>query len=135
MMSIVDAPIEKTKVKIDPEILEKVQEEGQVIVHCSFENDQNGFTGAVGIRVWQSTFLLDNHSNHRSKLLKAVHIPYAPEWYLVYPMERKTFTLIFESLPKSCSTFTFAEIIPEPGAFIVENISRNNQDVYNITLS
>ena len=134
-MCVVDAPVEKKKVKVVPEILEEVEEEGQVIVHCSFDNDQSGFLGAVGIRVWQSTFLIDADSSYRSKLLKAINIPYAPEWYLVYPMERKTFTLIFEKLPKSCTKFTFAEIIPEPGAFIVENIVRNNQDVYSITLS
>jgi hypothetical protein len=31
MMSIVDAPIEKTKVKIDPEILEKFRKRGRLL--------------------------------------------------------------------------------------------------------
>ena len=55
-----------TKPEICQEILEalltEVQEEQQVIVHCCYS--ASFFSGDL-IRIWQSTFLIDENTNHK----------------------------------------------------------------------
>ncbi len=121
----------ETKVEIDPEILVKMEEESQVIVHCSFTNIYNE---VMGVRVWKSTFLICEASGKRSALIKALDIPYQPDWYWILPGTTKRFTMIFEALPKGCESFTFMEVINQPGPFIVSGILRNNSDVYRVSL-
>jgi len=57
-MPIIEEDIE-TKVHIDPQILTEIEEEAQVIVHCSFYNDPSLYFGEMGVRVWKETFLID----------------------------------------------------------------------------
>jgi len=108
--------------------LESVEEQGTVIVHCRYNGD-----GAI--RIWQSTFLLDRGSNHRSKLLHAENITIYPVWTLIEGFSGISFTLYFEALPKGCTLFDLHEIIPQPGGFFVEGISRNNEDVYRVRIA
>jgi len=124
----------ETKIAIDSQILAEVQEEGQVIVHCSFYNDPKVFFGEMGVRVWKETFLIDDATGVKVPLMKALGIVYQPNWYFLAPGETKRFTMIFEALPKSCTSFTLAEIIKEPGAFVVKGILRKNSDVYSVRL-
>jgi hypothetical protein len=120
---------------IEPELLKNLQteiaEEQQVIVHCCFKNN---FAFGMLIRIWRSTYLLDNQSSHKSKLLFADNICFNPAWIEVPSVENYYFTLIFSGLPKACSSFDFAEIIPESGGFYVPKIKRNKTDVYNINI-
>jgi hypothetical protein len=125
---------EITKIAIDPQILAEVQEEAQVIVHCSFYNDPQVYFGEMGVRVWKETFLIDDATGVKVPLIKALGIVYQPDWYFLAPGETKRFTMIFEALPKSCTSFTLAEIINEPGAFVVKGILRKNSDVYSVRL-
>ena len=67
-------------------------------------------------------------------MIKALGIVYQPDWYFLAPGETKRFTMIFEALPKSCTSFTLAEIINQPGAFVVNGILRNNSDIYSARL-
>ncbi|WP_235297080.1 hypothetical protein [Portibacter marinus] len=124
--------IEKPKVEISPDILKeirtKIHEKGQVIFHCLYHNR---YFFETAIRIWPSTYLYDHHSDHKSEMVHAEKIVYAPEWQMVAPMSSSYFTLIFEGLPKSCSVFDFIEQTgSESGAFIFKNIKRNNADVY-----
>ena len=121
----------ETEVEVTPEILSSIEEEGQVIVHCSFHNQ---YPEMMGVRVWKSTFLICESSGYKSQLIRAFDIPYQPNWYRVPPGATKRFTMVFEALPKSCNSFTFMEIIHQPGPFIVTGIARNNSDVYHIRL-
>jgi hypothetical protein len=124
----------KEKVQIDTQLTSDVDEEGQVIVHCSFHNaDEEGF-GPMGIRVWKSTFLIDEATGFRRPLIKAFNICYQPEWMFVLPGQTKKFTMVFEKLNKACKSFTFKEVIPQSGAFEVKGIKRNKSDVYHINL-
>ena len=120
---------------IAPELLSEMQSEisteQQVIVHCCFKND---FAFGMMIRIWKSTFLLDAQSAHKSKLLFAENICFNPDWMMVPPVEDYWFTLIFSGLPKSCTHFDFAEIIPESGGFYVPKIERNKTDIYSIII-
>ena len=116
-------PIEQTVVVP----LEIVEEQGTVIVHCSY-------SGEGQIRIWPTTYLCDRDSNHRSKLLHAESISVAPAWTMINPSRPYHFTLFFEGLPKSCSVFDLREISPLPGAFEISSIRRNPEDVYRVKI-
>lgn len=104
--------------------------ESQVIVHCYYPKSPFGSK----IRIWPSTFLVDKHSDHKSQLLLADNISFMPQWTYILPLKPHRFTLFFSGLSKQCSEFDLVEEIPEPGAFIVNNIQRNQEDVYHIYL-
>ena len=123
--------IEVTEVKGKTKIFSSVDEEGQVIIHCKYVNDTGDF---AGVRIWKSTVLLDENSDHESELLHAEGVTYYPQWTAVPPNKTHRFTLVFSRLPKSCTMFHFYERIPQPGGFMVANIKRNNSDVYSIEL-
>ena len=124
----------KTKVEIDPEVLTEIEEEAQVVVHCSFYNDPSVYIGEIGVRVWKETFIIDEQTGIQNKMVNAFGIVYQPNWYFIKPGETKRFTMIFDALPKTCVSFTLAEIIPQSGAFVVKGIKRNNSDIYNVKL-
>lgn len=125
----------KEKIKVDTSIVEKVKEqsdiEKQVIVHCKFSSF---YPFDTAIRIWPSTLLLDQNSEHKSILLHYENICQFPNWKLVRPFQKLEFTLIFSALPKSCEKFDLLEVIPETGGFEVKNIGRNKLDVYHVNL-
>ena len=125
-----------TKPEICQEILEalltEVQEEQQVIVHCCYPATYH--IGSL-IRIWQSTFLVDERLNHRSGLIHHENISLFPYWTPVPPMQDYWFTLVFSGLPKDCKSFDLREEIPEEGGFLVKNIKRNGTDVYRVKIS
>lgn len=126
----------KIQPKIAEEILESLQtkilEEQQVIVHCCFPAAP--FFGNL-IRIWQTTFLIDEVSGHRSHLLHTDNISVFPFWTEVPPMKDFWFTLVFSGLPKDCKKFDLKEEIPEEGGFWIPNIRRNATDVYRVKIS
>lgn len=121
----------ESKPTIDVELATDVEEEGQVIVHCSMFNSMNE---PMGVRVWKETYLICNQTGAKRQLIKAINIVYQPQWELVFPGKTKRWTMLFERLPKSCTSFTFKEIINQPGAFLVSDIDRNRRDVYRVKL-
>lgn len=125
--SILVSPIHEIAKK---SIEEQKENESQVIVHCYFPESPFGSK----IRIWPSTFLLDQDSEHRSSLLVAENISFMPTWTYILPLKPHRFTLIFSGLSKECTRFNLVEEIPEPGAFIVNNIQRNREDVYHLYL-
>ena len=110
----------------------KIEEEKQVIVHCCFP--ASPFLGNL-IRIWNTTYLLDTSSSHKSKLIHAENITIYPNWTAVPFMRDFWFTLVFSGLPKECTSFDFKEIIPEEGGFFVKSIKRNASDIYRIKIS
>lgn len=125
-----------TKPKIAQEILEKIQtgflEEKQVIVHCCLP--ALPFFGSL-VRVWPTTFLIDEEHGHRSTLVHAENIGRFPDWTEVPPMQDFWFTLIFTGLPNSCTHFSLIEFIPQQRGFMVDRIPRNKTDIYRIDVS
>ena len=115
-------PEKKTKTVVNPE--------AQVIVHCTV----HGMPFLARVRVWPSTFLVCQSTGHSSKLQHAENIVFVPQWQSIPKSGKVNFTLIFSGLPKGCTHFNFAEVIPEAGGWLVKNIKRNAQDVYRITL-
>ncbi len=107
------------------------EESGQVIIHASITCQASWEM----VRIWKTTFLIDRHSNHESRLILADNISFAPNWTPIVKGQTLRFTLVFEALPKNCRSFDFAEIISEPGGFFIEGITRNQTDVYRVDLS
>ena len=89
---------------------------------------------AAGLRVWQSTFLLDRDSSHTSSMVGFENITLYPDWTPVPYGRPYRFTLLFEPLPKSVKAFDLSEIIPEPRGWHFPGIRRNQEDVYWLDL-
>jgi transposase-like protein len=111
--------------------LEKIKEESQVTIHFKYTGSMWGDK----IRIWKSTFLHAKGSSHRSSLVHVENISIHPTWTHVSAGETINFTLIFSGLPKYCEYFDLIEDIPEPGGFIINDIKRNNSDVYHFTMT
>lgn len=107
-----------------------VLHESHVYVHCYFENTHKDML----IRVWRTTYLVDNASGERSKLVHAENISYAPQWTMISDKKKFRFLLIFEALPRSCASFDLIEDIPQSGGFHVAGIVRNKTDVYHVDI-
>ncbi len=124
--------LEKTKRKTIQQVKQKEEAdvESQVVVHCRF----TGRFDDDKVRVWKSTFLVARDSEHRSELVSAFNVSMYPEWTILKKGTVLNFTLIFTGLPKSCRSFDFLEIIPQPGGFVKRNIARNQTDVYRIVI-
>ncbi len=108
-----------------------IQEESQVIVHCSYTSE--GFMDLI--RIWPTTYLIDQESNHKSELVHAENVSLAPIWTRLEYGETRVFTLIFSGLPKSCTVFDFIELVTEPNGFEIRNIKRNAADVYFVIVN
>ncbi len=125
--------IKKPKVDIAPELLEltktMVQEESQVIVHCIISAP---WYSELGIRIWPTTYLYDNNSDHRSELVHFENISPYPNWQFIEAGKTTFFTLFFSGLPKTVSSFDLIEEIPESNGFELTGIERNETDVYYV---
>ncbi|MFC5191881.1 hypothetical protein ACFPIK_08885 [Algoriphagus aquatilis] len=125
----------KPKIEFEIELRQQAEEytlvERQTIIHCI--NDPSPYFDPR-IRIWPSTFLKPKGSSTVCKLLSALNISYYPEWTRLKPRKPHEFTLIFEGLPKDCTSFDLHEDIPEPGGFFSSNIQRNESDIYHLTL-
>jgi hypothetical protein len=108
--------------ELETEIKTLESEERQTIVHCSCGDD-------YAFRIWPSTYLIEQATGKRAKLITAFNISFAPQWTL---NDGKGFTLIFEGLSKGCTAFDLKEIIPQDGGFEIKNIQRNDMDVYQV---
>ena len=124
-----------SKPAVESEVLGRVetstQEDSYVYVHCYFQNKWDNML----IRIWKTTFLIDRVSGTRSGLVHAENISIAPVWTHIPNNQEYSFLLIFSGLPKACKQFDLVEEISEPGGFFVGNISRNQTDVYHISIS
>ena len=119
-------------IQIDPEILAELtnetEEAGQVVLHILYNTPMHTF---MNIRIRPTTYLFDQHSNHRSELVHVENICLYPNWMPCFPGEKFHFTLIFSGLPKNCTVFDFIEVCDnEAGAFEARGLHRNATDVY-----
>jgi hypothetical protein len=130
---VVEPPV-KVKPKVDVEVLTSIApatlEDSCVYVHCYYDNPHQDML----IRVWRTTYLVDQGSSTRSKLLHAENISIAPVWTQIPDKTQYSFLLIFEGLPKSVKIFDMIEDIPQAGGFEVRNVSRNDSDVYHLSI-
>ena len=131
--TIKEAPV-KTKPEVDVETLTSINpdtlEDSYVYVHCYFHNTMKDAL----VRIWRTTYLIDQRQGSRSGLVHAENISYAPQWTIIPDSRTFSFLLIFSALPKSCTHFDLVEEISLPGGFVVRHIPRNQTDVYHIDL-
>jgi hypothetical protein len=121
-------PSESPEISTETEV--DVLSESHVYVHCYFNNTHKDML----IRIWKSTFLVDNGSGGRSGLVHAENISIAPEWTLIPDKKMFRFLLIFDALPRGCASFDLIEDIPQPGGFHISGILRNKTDVYHVDI-
>jgi hypothetical protein len=130
----VSEPPVKVKPAIDIQLLAAIEaevlEDSYVYVHCYLDNDAKDML----LRIWKTTFLVDQNSGTRAKLIHAEHISFAPQWTMVPDGVTYDFLLIFSSLPKSCNHFDLVEEVPTSGGFHVCDIPRNMNDIYHINI-
>jgi hypothetical protein len=117
-----------------PRELVKIEEEKQVIVHCSLM----AIPGSM-IRIWPTTYLISQQGGDKIPLAHAENITYAPRWTLFEGAGFFTFTLIFKGLPSECISFDLVEeahnnnMGPEElQLFTLRDIQRNETDVYHV---
>lgn len=125
-----------TKPFIEKDLLESIEEihleEKQVILHCIIK--ASPFYGSL-IRIWKSSYLIDQKSGRKSELIHAENISLYPYWTEVPAFQSYRFTLVFSGLSSDCELFDFKELIPQSGGFCYKGIRRNKSDVYQIDLS
>lgn len=131
--TIVEPPV-RAKPEIDTDILSKNQqgslEDSYVYVHCRCHNAGDDLL----VRIWRTTYLIDQTSSDKSELIHAENITLAPQWTIVPRNTTHNFLLVFGSLPSTCKVFDLIEQIPQPGGFKVRGIRRNESDVYRISI-
>jgi hypothetical protein len=110
-------------------LLSKFEEVGMVIVHCFFSAPVN-----AKIRISRSAILFDLDTGNSTRLIHAMNIPVAPEWKRVKAGTLMSFTLIFAPLPEKCTLFDLVEHDRGTTGLNVTGISRNKQDVYNLSI-
>src|ERR1044071_6586516 len=98
-------PHELPEVSTETEV--DVLQESHVYVHCYFNNAASDML----IRIWKTTYLADRGSGPRSKLVHAENISFAPEWTMIPDKKEFRFLLIFEALPRTCTSFDLIEDI------------------------
>jgi len=129
-----EAPVVK-RPEVDVEVLTNIDtrtlDDSFVYVHCYFHNKWENML----IRIWKTTYLIDKLSGTRSKLIHAENISMAPVWTQIPDEREYSFLLVFSGLPKSVKLFDMVEEIAEPGGFFVQDISRNETDVYHLNIS
>ena len=111
-------------------LLHHTEVRGQVIVHVKYATPH--WQDSM-IRIWPTTFLVSQQTAEKSPIVNAVNIT----WYPVYmPLSGPVtlFTLIFEGLPKNCTSFDLIEETLQSDGFEYRNIARNKSDVYTITM-
>ena len=127
-MSKSDTLVIEPKTKVQNKVKPNIDEERQVIVHCSISCELG-----LSIRIWKSTFLICE-DGQKIPLVHWEGITLAPHWTHIYHNGTYTFMLIFKGLPKGCKIFTLKEEISQPGGFSVTDIHRNKTDVYRVNV-
>lgn len=109
------------KVEIPPD-LTLLADEKQITIHCLVK-------GETVLSIRPDTFLMSQVPHRKAFLLFSFGAPIHPE--TSYGVDQR-FTLIFSPLDKECSKFNFIEGHLHPGMFLVADIIRTKEDVYNL---
>jgi len=82
---------------------DQVLSEDPIVVHIRCAPDY-----APSLRIWQSTFLLDQASSITSEMIRFENISLYPHWYHIPDGQPHQFTLYFRPMPRSV-----LEVAPE----------------------
>jgi hypothetical protein len=129
-MSLIAAPAIDISQKIKEELAHTAEEQGQVVVHVTYEVKMPG----EGLRIWPTTYLVPDETGGKCPMIMFHNISLAPYWTIMDKKGPYRFTLFFSALPKDCTFFHLFEDIDQPGPFVILFIRRNESDVYEVTL-
>jgi hypothetical protein len=87
----------------------------------------------IKIRIWPNTLLIPYGGGAKARMIQSIGISKAPQWMFV-TRKSHVFTLIFEGLTKDCQVFDLVEDIPSVNRFQYLGISRNQSDVYHLSM-
>ena len=110
------------KVEI-PSNLPVLTEEKQIVIHFLVK-------GETSLSIRPDTFLMSNKPHRKTYLLFNFGVSLHPQ--TSYGVDQR-FTLIFGGLDKDCKKFNFIEGKLHEGMFLVQDVIRNEEDVYYIT--
>lgn len=127
------------RVKIDNSILDSyygvLDIESQTVVHCkitAYEMIQHGGWANIS----PNTYLINQLSNDRLKLIYSENIPYTPHRYFFKNQKDCLyFTLIFPKIPNSWTSFSLYEETSLGCGFFMGEIPKNKSGVYRILLN
>ena len=122
----------KTLKHVKTNVLQKTNvewnKEKQVVVHFAFKCYPYD-----ALRIWETTYL-KTEDGAKIPLIFWSGISLYPNWTRPKYVGKYEFTLIFSGLPKDCQVFSLIEEIDEPGGFLINDMIRNEDDVYRIIL-
>ena len=135
-MSKTNQPVKINTIKIDistrKQLKESFREESQTIVHCRYVSKRKYINGGW-VNIFPTTYLVNG--DEKLELLYADNIPMAPEYHFFnHPGEIKEFTLFFPAIPKDWKMFKMVEECFSEKGFIVNNIHRNDDGIYHLSL-
>ena len=120
--------------RTDPKLLSEAfaaaRKAAHVRVHCHIPPSDD--IGPWWIQ--RTTWLVDRHSNHRSRLLHSEGMPHPPGARPGIAFRGLDFLLLFEPLPTSCVLFDLVEETSDLFPFRAKGLVRNDQDIYRVTL-
>ena len=120
--------------RTDPKLLSEAfaaaREAAHVRVHCHIPPSDD--IGPWWIQ--RTTWLVDRHSNHRSRLLHSEGMPHPPAAREGTAFREVGFLLLFEPLPACCVLFDLVEETPDDFPFHAMGLVRNDQDIYRVIL-
>ena len=114
---------ESTELFTIPLDLLTLKEEKQIIIHCRIRGERN-------LSIRPKTFLMSNSPHRKAFLLFSFGAPLYPKTSFG---ANQQFTLIFSALDKNVRKFNFIEGKLHEGMFLVQDVIRNEEDVYNLT--
>ena len=122
--------IEKIDVAAYIKLLEDVQENGQVIMHCKHYgcSSECGRTVFCEILIHPGIQLIPKEGSKAAELLHTYNIKLAPRKNIKKGYST-VFTLVFSALPKHCTEFDFVEPDETGNGWVSKNIKRNKSDV------
>jgi hypothetical protein len=126
-------------INVDNAIIEsyKVQlaVESQTIIHCKIKAFEM-FQHCGWANISPNTYLINRLSNERLKLIYAENIPHAPHRHFFrHPNDTLYFTLLFQKIPETWTTFCLYEETAMGDGFFVGEVPKNKSGIYRIRIN
>ena len=130
-------PVRKFDVSIDEstfkKLKEEIKEESQTTIHCNYVSKHKYINGGW-LNIYATTYLSSTTTNNTDLELQHVeNVPIAPNKHFFTKVgDHKRFTLYFPAIPKDWETFDLVEKTNTGNGFVIKNIHRNNNGIYEI---
>ena len=115
------------------DLLNNVEEEGFTRLHCKYTTTSK-YLSDWKVHIHKTSYLINNTSAEKLRLLHAINIPLAPESHNLKKLGGSlNFILIFPAIPKSWIKFDFIENAAcSCDGFNIRDLERNSSGIYRI---